>query len=99
MNTQQTNNNDGETTQLVSVATITKSRGRPAEEVKFPGEPFTFKQLRAKNRRLSNLTLRNRIYKGLEKGFIQKLNDTIKSGKVGKPQHTYVYVMNSTNNA
>lgn len=69
-----------------------KSVGRPAFNLKFPRGAFTIAQLFELNKATVkwSLTIRQHVEKELAKGFLTKLTETVKTGKVGKPAHKFI---------
>lgn len=64
--------------------------GRPAAKIVWPNKIFTMKDLVAANPGVCKLTVINHTKAELDSSFLTRLNETVKTGKVGKPAHKFV---------
>lgn len=66
--------------------------GRPAAELTYPRGAFTINELFEANKDKVKwpLTVRQHVEKQVKAGFLSKLPDTEKTGKVGKPAFRYM---------
>lgn len=73
----------------VSVKNVAR-RGRPAFQLVYPRGSFTVAELAKVNPGVCTLTVRQHIDKGIDTRFLKLLNDTVQTGKVGKPAFKYI---------
>ncbi len=64
--------------------------GRPAAKIVWPNKIFTMKELAAANPNVCTLTVINHKDKALDTKFLTLLEDTVKTGKVGKPAFRFI---------